>query len=129
MVDVTFLLLLYFMLTTTFRQAEGQIPGDLPKFIPPHAGRPIVIRLHAVGAGRAGVLYEICGVRDPIRSPQELYAKLTARRRQLGSNEAPVIIIGRSDVRWQYVVEAFNQAVRAGFAKVGIDPGIPGVPG
>jgi len=129
MIDVTFLLLLYFLLTTTFRQAEGQIPGDLPKTDGRRIARPILIHLRAVGPGGAGVLYEMSGIDDSIRSPKGLYAKLTARRQQWGSTEVPVVITGRSDVRWQYVVEAFNQAVRAGFAKVGIDPGTPGAPG
>ena len=124
MIDVTFLLLLYFLLTTTFRQAEGQIPGSLPRKMDVVAGisvplQPICIVLRPAGEGRHGVIYEMSGLNVGLRSPQELYERLIARQRAIGSSEAPVLIQPRPDVRWQHVVEAFNQAVRAKFKKIG----------
>ncbi len=51
MIDVTFLLLIYFLLTTTFRQDEGQLPGTLPgkvtHVVPPPETIPVQLR--AVG--------------------------------------------------------------------------------
>ena len=111
MIDVTFLLLIYFLLTTTFRQAEGQLPGTLP-------GRGIdpidVIRLQvrAVGADCESAVYTVGGADEPLRSPRELLDSIRARRERMGRDVIVVIQAGRA-VRWRYVVEACNQATRA----------------
>jgi hypothetical protein len=38
------------------------------------------------------------------------------------ADEAPVFISPTRDVRWAFVVEAFNQAVRARFKNIGFMP-------
>ncbi len=124
MIDVTFLLLLYFMLTTTFRMQEGQIPGTLPQTGGIVAGesvelKPLYILLRPTGVDRLGCIYEIRGRGIGMDSPAQLYSTLEAWREALGTTEMPVIIQPRSDVRWRYVVEAFNQAVRAKFTNIG----------
>lgn len=124
MIDVTFLLLLYFILTTTFRMQEGQIPGTLPQTGGIVAGqtvelKPIYIILRPTGVDRLGCIYEIRGRGIGMDSPQQLYDTLGAWSEALGTTEVPVIIQPRSDVRWRYVVEAFNQAVRAKFKNIG----------
>ena len=124
MIDVTFQLLLFFLLTTTFRQQEGQIPGSLPQVGGIAVGQtvmlqPTFVRLRATGADRVGCIYELSGHAVSMASPTQLYEALTARRQALDCDELPVIIQPRPDVRWQYVVEAFNQAVRAEFKNIG----------
>ncbi len=124
MIDVTFLLLLYFILTTTFRVQEGQIPGTLPQSGGIVAGesvelKPLYILLRPTGVDRLGCIYEIRGRGIGIDSPAQLYAVLKAWSEAVGTTEIPVIIQPRSDVRWRYVVEAFNQAVRAKFKNIG----------
>ena len=124
MIDVTFLLLLYFMLTTTFRLQEGQIPAALPQTGGIVAGQtvelqPLYILLRPTGVDRLGCIYEIRGRGIGMDSPAQLYDTLEAWRDAIGTTEVPVIIQPRSDVRWRYVVEAFNQAVRAKFEKIG----------
>jgi biopolymer transport protein ExbD len=124
MIDVTFQLLLFFLLATTFRQAEGQISGALPQR---HAAsaldqaivKPIRIRILPADQD-AGAVYHIAGMAAPLSNPQELYGELAARRQAYGSDEVPVAIQPRWDVPWQYVVEADNQAHRAGFKAIGI---------
>ncbi len=128
MIDVTFLLLFYFLLTTTFRQQEGQIPGALPR-----AGgilsnqvvelRPIRITLWPTGTDRSGCVYELSGLSAAIDTPAKLYDALVARGRLVGSKEIPVIIRPRRDVRWRHVVETFNQVVRAKFKRIGFVSG------
>jgi len=121
MIDVTFQLLIYFILTTTFRQPEGQIPGTLPK-----AGTsgistierlqtPIEITLHPAGDSNEFVAYEISGER--ISEPKKLRVLLEVRRNQSG-NETPIIINARRDVRWRFVVEVFNQVVANEFTNI-----------
>lgn len=125
MIDVTFQLLIFFLLTSTFRKAEGQIPGSLPK-----AGeggvaavdkldRPISITIYPRGVD--GVSFEIEGVQQAVSDPNELYRHLMARQQVVGGNgtEIPVVIKPRGDVQWRWVTEAFNQSVRAKFKNVG----------
>jgi len=125
MIDVTFQLLLFFLLTCEFRESEGQIPGTLPskgnimqnvKDDPPPD--PIRIRIRP-SINRGAANYEITGVSVVITSPEELHQTLLGRQQQLGSREVPIIILPSQDVAWEFVVEVFNQAVRAKFEKIG----------
>jgi biopolymer transport protein ExbD len=125
MIDVTFQLLLFFLLTCEFRESEGQIPGTLPAKgnvqqavddkPPPD---PIRVRIRP-SMDRAAANYEMTGISVVITSPEELYQHLLSRQQQLGSTEVPIIILPSQDVPWEFVVEAFNQAVRAKFEKIG----------
>ena len=123
MIDVTFQLLIYFILTTTFRQAEGQIPGTLPKAgtagvaNPEQLQTPIKITLHPIGEANEGVAYEISGEHEKIVDPKRLKAILAGRKASGGAG-SPVIINARRDVRWKYVVEVFNQVVANEFANI-----------
>jgi len=123
MIDVTFQLLLFFLLTTTFRQAEGQIPGSLPA--PPEQIRPelemniikpIVLQVHLADDGE--VVYELAARPGGLRQAAALYEGLVALREAYGSNEVPVLIRPEDEVPWEYAVEAFNQAVRADFRNI-----------
>jgi biopolymer transport protein ExbD len=123
MIDVTFQLLIFFILTLSFRTAEGQIPGTLPREggvtaedVSPT--EPIFVRVTPQGQWRELAAYEIRGQGAPVDSPQELYNALAAMREDL-SGETPVFIRARGDVRWKYVVEAFNQAIHADWESVG----------
>jgi len=117
MIDVTFLLLTYFLVTTTFRQAEGQLPGSLPHGVPPlPPDPPIHLSIQPVGAANENALYQLDGVDKPLRSPRELADKLTARRDP--QRNQTLIIQASRGVRWRHVVEAFNQAVRAKFESI-----------
>ncbi|MGB2822671.1 MAG: biopolymer transporter ExbD [Phycisphaerae bacterium] len=125
MIDVTFQLLLFFLLTCEFRESEGNIPGTLPakgnivqdvQQTPPP--EPITIQIRA-SADRASATYEMTGVPIMITSAQELFQLLKQRQDQLGSDEVPIVILPNEDVPWEFVVEAFNQAVRARYRKIG----------
>jgi biopolymer transport protein ExbD len=111
MIDVTFLLLTYFLLTTTFRQAEGQLPGTLPGDGPVELNI-VRVDVRAVGENCQSAVYSIVGQNKPIRSPRELVESLRAQGR--GENTIVEIQAGRA-VRWRYVVEAYNQAAAADF--------------
>ncbi len=125
LVDVLFMMLLFFILGTRFRQAEGILPSTLP---PAGVGiaqadaqvlPPIDIRVR-LNRGAAGVTYEVSGVPGALESPAALYDALRARKQgQEAGAEQAVFIKPGSDVPWQYVVEADNQALRAKFEKIG----------
>ena len=126
MIDVTFLLLLYFLLACQFRENEGQIPGSLPELGPSRPTmteiKPIKIVIMRTGGddGTSGVVYHL-GSRDVgISQPGKLYGALEGQKSLPGqSAESQVLIQPRDDVAWEYVVEAFAQSVRAGFEKIG----------
>lgn len=125
MIDVTFQLLLFFIMTFEFRQSEGMIPGTLPtgpivdpRVLPPLPVDPIRIRL-IPSADRLSASYEMSGIPAAIRSPGQLGELLRSRQEQIGSREVPIVIFPSDDVPWKYVVEAFNQAKKARFEKIG----------
>lgn len=130
MIDVTFQLLLYFLLTSTFRENEGQIPGSLPakggisaRQVTPL--KPIRIMLIPRSGGDGGyntsVLYDVDNL-QPVDSPAELYRILLSRKQAVRSDEVPVMIHAPPSVRWQFVVEAFNAAVHVKFKNIGFAP-------
>jgi len=124
MIDVTFQLLLFFILTCEFRESEGMIPGTLPSKgsiaqevsdTPP----PDPIQIKVIpSADRLSASYELTGVGVAI-SLRELGPLLQARQEQIGSREVPIVIFPNQDVPWGFVVEAFNQAKKANFEKIG----------
>lgn len=127
MIDVTFLLLLYFILTANVSPEEGNIPGTLPR----QAGvaaeqevplKPIRVKLLPIGSRRQDAQYSVGGEGVTLESAEQLYSRLMAHREALGTDEIPVIIDPRGDVRWKFVLEAYNQAVRAKYQNVGFAP-------
>ena len=125
MIDVTFQLLLFFLVTFSFRETEGQIPGSLPavgkgglSVHEPMLDRPIIVHLRPTGTRREHVIYEISDLSVAPRNAKELYEQLMNRRAQFGT-KVVVQIKPRGDVRWQFVVDAFNQATRAKFETIG----------
>jgi biopolymer transport protein ExbD len=118
MIDVTFLLLIFFLVTTTFKRAEGVFSSHLPKT----AGAP------AVALPISPVIVRI-SQRDPVgeeyrihidnftRAPQtfeELAQFLVDVQGNPGfDRETPVVIFPSPDVRWDHVVNGWNAAVRA----------------
>jgi len=82
MIDVTFQLLLFFLLACQFRPQEGSLPGTLPGGGDGPQPMPIKIALRPTGfdgGGRAIVSYSVDahGRADlGITSPQRLYEKL-----------------------------------------------------
>ncbi len=127
MIDITFQLLLFFLLATEFRQTEGQIPATLPR----QAGgmalskpieKPLWITLRVAGQDNQDVVYEIGGQKQTVATPEKLYESLMQCRIAFGDN-VPMIIQPGTNVRWEYVVEVFNQAVRAKFRNIGFPSG------
>jgi biopolymer transport protein ExbD len=114
MIDVTFLLLIYFLLTTTFRQSEGQLPGSLPGIGSDILVETVPVQIRAVGDNCQSAVYSLAGENTVLRSPQELVDSLRTRRERTGRDAIVLIQPGRA-VRWRHVVEACNQAANADF--------------
>lgn len=128
MIDVTFQLLLFFILTMQFRQAEGQIPADLPSEDGPKS--PVMTPLDDItvllqSGGEDPGSFPVVEIEKygtgPMGSWGELHQTLVALKGRF-SDENPVIIKPKARVRWTDVINAYNQARRAGYKVVGFAP-------
>lgn len=127
MIDVTFQLLIFFLLAFQLRDPEGLIPASLPKAgmgetDPRALASPIHIVILPAGDNNQDALYEIEGHASVEADPNEVYSVLQARKNTMGTSKIPVIIKPREDVRWRFVIEAFNAAVRAKLENVAFAP-------
>lgn len=120
MIDVTFQLLLFFLLSTTFREQEGLIPGSLPQIGLPDpivSPDPVNIKVLPAGDANASAAFEVSGAQTRIAGPAELVAELE-RRKGIGGVKLPVLIAPMPEVRWEWVMEAYNAAVKCKFEKI-----------
>jgi len=121
MFDVTFQLLLYFLLTSTFQPNEGEIPGTLPRGGPPTGvsslQKPIRITVSPEGMLAENAQYQVACL-APVTTPEELFNALAGQKQLNADADVPVVIKPQGDVRWQFVTEVFNVAVRAKFKKI-----------
>ena len=122
MIDMTFQLLLFFLLAFQLRQPEGPIPASLPKAGQGRHEAPLARPIHIVirPVGDNAARYEIGNV--VTADPTEIYSVLEARKSAAGTSDLPVAIKPTGDVRWRFVVEAFNAAVRARFKNIAFAP-------
>ncbi len=123
MIDVTFLLLIFFLVTTTFERAEGLLASDMPRddrgvdvALPIS---PIVIRLMQTGDGHDDFTFHIDHFDAAPENLAALPAFLVQIREQPGfDDETPVVIVADDGVRWDHVVNCWNAALRAGCKRV-----------
>ena len=124
MIDVTFQLLLFFLLTMSFREAEGQILGKLPDMGGGMESPPGLIDTRidlAVKPAGNGAAYEVGNVTIN-NDPKELSQMLVALSRTYDIEKTTVVIGPSADVKWEYVLDAYNQAVKAKLQKVNFKP-------
>jgi len=130
MIDVIFLLLIYFVSTVNFTPDEGVLTAKLPQgsgrpstdLAPPQ--RPLNILLTA--AGETDCRIQIEGYPQAPGSFNELatfliklqYDPEQGLRSGAFKPDSPVVIRPESGVRWQHVANAFNAAVRARYTNI-----------
>ena len=138
MIDVTFLLLVYFMVATQFKLGEEVYRLDLPDRDSNQASRdpfelddePLRVRISTTGLGLESYTLTIDGPYPRLATFEELYGFLTQRRIDaevpagLFLPEHPIIIEPTRSTKWQHVLEAFNAAARAEYTNVTL--GSPG---
>jgi len=123
MIDMSFLLLIFFMTTTRFAQPEGLLSSQMPRYggaggTGPAVALPVTplyVRLSVSGPGR-----DDCAIRIdsfPNETPadfNQLAATLRGIHQKPGFDaETPIIIAAETDVRWDHVVNCWNAALRA----------------
>jgi len=129
LIDVLFLLLLFFVLTSKFRKEEGMIPGSLP---PPQTeaistSPPTILEIHGDDSDSMKAYYNFYGQPDFITDPEAVYRQLKVEFEALGppkqaAEDGIVVIKYYNAARWKYVVDAYNQAASAGFKKISFQP-------
>jgi len=132
LLDVTFLLLIFFVLTASFAPGEGLLPADLPRgHNPPKPTEnpitPLTIQVSTRGLDSFEIIYEVIGSRVATE-PEQLFEILLQLQRNdhnprgIFLQEDPVVIQPSQDVPWGNVVEAFNQARRAKYRDINFAP-------
>jgi biopolymer transport protein ExbD len=124
MVDVIMVILVFFLLGASLELArEGVLQTELDPRSGPGEGTPIEIipavkiALEEVDAGRACNIY-VMGKPLPGNTFEHLRGFLEQRRTAGADTANPVIIAAQPGVRWRFVVNAMDVAVRAGFTNV-----------
>ena len=123
MIDVTFLLLIFFLVTTTFERAEGILTSDLPDVSGAQAVplpiSPIVVRLTQTGTGHDEFAITIDGFDSAPRTTKDLSHFLREIQQQPGFDaQTPVVIVAQNDVRWDHVVACWNTALNANCERI-----------
>ena len=136
MIDVVFLLLIYFLAATEFKLGEEVYRLDLPRrgvsdpFALPREPLRITVT-STVGAADGGYLLRLAGADAQPRSFEELYEFLRQKRRSAGvlggsfEPDHPILIEPASTARWEHAMEAFNAAARARYTNVTFAPSVP----
>ena len=128
MIDVIFLLLVYFMCNTDFKRSEECYRFDLPPrgqqadpFELPR--EPLIISITS-----AGTSYTIRIFDEPLETFEDLFAFLDEKRIRAptggGLYEAdyPIIIEPARTTRWEHTMDAFNAAARARYTNITFAP-------
>ncbi len=126
LIDVVFLLMIYFMLITEFRAPEERFDVDLPQRMERAGGdpfalpvRPIVVAVHSTGDGARQYVLEADA---PALERAETYESLHRESARLlgtvlGSDQR-FVIRSAPDARWEHALGAFNAIRRAGYTEV-----------
>lgn len=131
LIDVTFLLLVYFMIATSFTASEEAYRTDIPNRAGAGAGDPFKLdqeplRITVTSTGLAPDMYRL-RIEGPYAQPatfDDLYDFLSSRQVRpdttggLFERDHPIIIQPARTSRWEHAMEAFNAAARARYTNV-----------
>jgi biopolymer transport protein ExbD len=142
LIDVMFTLMMFFLVAAKIRQPEGLIPANLPKITAAAAQSTVLesvrLSLYATGDDNTGLKIEQTGNGELVAEftpdkdrkvnaqHQEVMVQALAqflrRRYDPASSETPqpVTITPLGNVRWEHVVNVFNQAVKAKYKEIGL---------
>lgn len=127
-IDVVFLLLIFFIVTTQFTDREGSMPAFLSGGPLPEPRPQLPLKVHVSSMGETGYRLDIQG--HPVRPTSfgDLIAMMKQLRDQpeigrtgLYAADNLVLIAPEEKVRWQHVVNAYNASRRAGFTQIAFD--------
>jgi len=138
MIDVVFLLFMYFLLTANFTLGEEVFLIDVPQT--QQAGlddpfelpdRPLVILIATVGPGPGdcSIRIDLPGL-EPTPTFEALFRRLKDHQVRPGNStglftaDSPIHILPTPQTRWEHTIEALNACVRAAYTNVRLlEPG------
>ena len=121
MIDIVFLLLIFFLVGTRFITAEGVLPGRLPRQDAqqtlPVPVPPIQINLAATNGDAPEIT--IAGRAARPADFEQLATMLAQIQREPGyDDQTPVVLQADEKLAWDHVVNAYNAAVRARYKNI-----------
>ena len=128
LIDVTFMLLLFFITTMQFAPPEGQILAQLPAGSVPAVSaeaaaaaaivplEPLRVYLRPGAAGAVDI--EVERYAGAIGGFDALHQVLSSLRASFDSPDVPVVILPATGVSWQHALDALRQAQLAGFKDI-----------
>ncbi len=131
MIDVVFLLLIYFMVATEFKTAEESFPMDVP--VRQHGqtitldDEPLIILVESAGTGSSGIRVRLEGPWNPIASLDELSSFLRSNkasgfgRSGLFAETHPILVKPTKSTRWEHAIAAYNVVVNAKYTNISLD--------
>jgi len=131
MIDIVFLLLMYFLLVGEFLPPEGLFEMDLPRSL--ERPQPVdalalpqpPVRIEIRSTGDAPGAYSIAMTgplpRD-VSSYDQLYLALEGSKGRLLASEQAFVIAPAADTRWEHTLGVFNAILRAGYERVRFAP-------
>lgn len=138
MIDVVFLLLVYFMVATEFRVGEEVYRLDLPDRAPAQGAadpfdlddEPLRVRVASAGPRPDDYQLRLEGPYPQPRTFDDLERILEERRLGVSgpgglfADDHPIVLLPARDARWTHAMEAFDAVARAGYVNVVFgDPG------
>ncbi len=123
MIDMTFLLLTFYILASSFEQSEGVLSARLPRTgavaTTPLPISPIHVRVHPAGSDPSQYAVSIDSITQRPSSPTELTALLLEVQQRPGFDaDTPVVVHADPRIRWDHVVNVWNAAVRAKYRSI-----------
>lgn len=136
MIDVVFLLLVYFLVATNFRMGEEVYRLDLPERGAAVEADPFQLdesplRVRVISTGEQRGTYRL-SLEEPFPTPasfDDLFHFLQQRQRTPGSGtglftpDHPIIIDPSPQTRWEHAMGAFNAAARARYTNITFSEG------
>ncbi|HIB00895.1 MAG TPA: biopolymer transporter ExbD [Phycisphaerales bacterium] len=131
MIDVVFLLLIYFMVATEFKTAEESFPMDVP--MRNHGqtitldNEPLVILVESAGEGIDEFRIRLEGPWEPISSLRSLSSFLRTNKASgfgsggLFAENHPILIKPTNDTRWDHAIATYNAVAGASYTNITLD--------
>ncbi|MBI5763508.1 MAG: biopolymer transporter ExbD [Planctomycetes bacterium] len=123
MIDVVMVILIFFMLGTSFAVTEGQLSAKLPSQIGPGSGSKVAmvptVRIYLqADPGPRGFRILVMGTALTEGTFDSLAGMLAQKRRDGADANSPVQIGADPTVRYEHVIAAMDACTKAGFANL-----------
>lgn len=118
MIDVIFLLLIFFMCTTSFSTPEFLLPSQMPGQLSPQQPMPTFEPIQILFKSGENEILIYCDMQTCQNFDQ--LKEMLQQRKALG--DIPVVISGDNDIPFGYMARALDLSYNSGFDKVGYTP-------